>query len=239
MSPALRILLDTDVLIQILISHSERLLRDLRCRFGIEFLCMQEVELETCNHRRFKAKFESQLSKLLHDSEVRICDLDYLKHSLPGASADSALRGIESRGKEYRLHVGSGEAFTHAAAVELGGYAASNDSNAVRVLEGRGLTCSSPTLRFFDLIVLSHQSGLMPEPACNGIRRTLERNNEALPGAFAHSSFGDGIASFSPRLIDVSQPEIGQVRKSAPGGIAHVIRLAPVAPGIQPREAHP
>ena len=107
---------------------------------------------------------------------------------------------FQSLGALYYGHVGSGEAYTFAAALTLGMPALSNDFNAIRTLESNFHALPTPVLRTFDVLGFCYQSGCLELRVCEAVRSELLKNREGLPKAFMYASFQDGLKNFSPRL---------------------------------------
>lgn len=209
---------DTDVLIQTFLSDSVFALRSLRSDYSVQPLIVSEVEIELRSNRSFPGRFDAELAKALKNDTLQLADESLARTLVPAPpAAAGALWGqYKLRGQRYAKRVGSGEAHTLALGVEFSLPVSSNDRKALRVLAGVPESLPSPVLRFFDLICFAYQSGSATEADCNQIRKALQQHGEGMPADFERASFGDGLRTFVPRLIDGARPLVGD---SGPTGV--------------------
>ena len=113
-------------------------------------------------------------------------------------------------GKKYNLHVGIGEAYTHAIAAALNLPSASNDSRALNLLEQKGLVVPSSVIRTYDLLVLTYQGELLMEADCEAVRKALLAVGEPVPEKCRNSGFVKGIQSLNARLLDRAKVAVGR-----------------------------
>jgi hypothetical protein len=165
-----------------------------------------EVEIEVRWHPKFRSQFEPQILRavdtgsltVLGPAEVRKV---LVSRGIPAAAIESQMRALAQRCEEYEIHVGQGEAYTHANAVTLTLPAMSNDGAAVRQLLAEGKLVSCPTLRFFDLLVFARTVGWISDDAGESARSYLDGAHEYLPPQFKNkNSFASQWAGFACRL---------------------------------------
>jgi hypothetical protein len=210
----------------------KKILPALNRNYGIRGIIVPEVESELRWSKKFKQRFEAPLEKALGTGTLSVLSEATLASVLSDLGRTDEARstlfqGIQRRGLEYNRRVGLGEAYTFAAAVELGQPAASNDMDALQILEKAGLPVPEPTLRFFDFIVFGVQTQIVVERQADGMRQTLVRESEWLPRPFAKANFLGGLSSFVPRLLDDSLPGIG-AQGTQGSGRASILRIAPI-----------
>ena len=222
-NPAL-IACDADALIQVFCVGRLEPLKCLRNRFDVQPIVVPEVELEILSHRRLGPTIAESFKKAVDKHLVRVLTIEELRSQL-GSGSPLAQRGcqavwddIQSRGEKYELYVDRGEAFTHAAAVELSVPVVSNDARSIRAMKENRLQ-TSRTLRVFDLYALAVQTGQMQASDIGKVRARLQSQQESIPRAFANCSFEDGLGAFGVRVVDASLP--------FPEGAENPLRLHP------------
>jgi len=141
-----------------------------------------------------------KLDKALKRGILTKLDQSTFQGYLGTATAGTSWGSFQALGVRYYGFVQRGEAYTHAAAVSLGMPVLSNDSTAVRVLEGQMMSVAVPVLRFFDIIIFAHAANVLTTKDCEDIRSTLLKNGEGLPGPFKNASFVNGAKIFPCRL---------------------------------------
>jgi hypothetical protein len=224
---------DTDVLIQIFISAQIGILQALSTRYGLRTVIVPEVETELRWTKRFADRFETRLDKALRNGILRVLDQNLLaeilaRQSLPPPAVNSVFQAIQTTGRQYALRVDRGEAYTFSAAVALGMPAASNDNNALTVLEKAGLPVPSPALRFFDIVAFAVQIQFLSEADADKARQVLLQAGEVLPRDFQHAGFTAGLAHFTPRLLDGAKAPIGALARAPASGRARLLLVHPL-----------
>jgi hypothetical protein len=213
--------------------NERKILSLLRATYGIRAVIVPDVEVELRWSKKFGTRFDSPLEKALNAGALSVLDESVLTSLLPqlggGQASASLLQAINARGVEYSRRVHSGEAYTFAAGVELGCPAASNDNDALEVLEKVGLRTPEPTLRFFDFLVFGIQTGTLTVGQVDGMRRSLLKEGEWIPRVFSNVSFSGGIGSFVARLVDDSLAVVGANPSPQAPARKAVLRIAPVA----------
>jgi hypothetical protein len=210
------LLCDTDFLIQFFVAQDLRPLRELKRAYGIQPSIVAEVEIELRSNKKYRKLIEPQFDKAM-GSILQLFDEQSLSKFLAGsetflppAVASTTWSGIQARGRKYNLHVGIGEAYTHATAASLNLPSASNDSRALNLLEQKGLAVPSPVFRTYDLLVLTYQGELLTEADCESVRKALLAVGEPVPEECRNRGFVNGIQSLNARLLDRSKPAIGR-----------------------------
>lgn len=207
---------DTDALIQIIITHQLKLLRELKRKYAIQACLAFEVENELRQNKKYRPQIQPQLDKALGTgalerlTEASLHEAMNIDTQIPPAAIRATWASIQSKGAEFNIHVGLGEAYTHAAAVTLELPSLSNDNRAIHSLENQGFQVPSPVLRAFDIIALHFQIGTISGKDCEEFRTTLLRFGEGMPPEFQNKSFVDGLSSFSSRLLDNSVAAVGK-----------------------------
>jgi hypothetical protein len=227
------LILDTDVLLQLLISKHAPLLRRLKTEYGIQPAIVPEVEAELEPRGARRGVPAASILKSTASGAVLLLDehavRDYLlQQNVPVALAAEAATGIVERVSEYSMRVDLGEAATLAVAAGLGVPAASNDGQAVKALSEAGFPLPQPTMRFFDLVVFGFQAGLLTESECDSIRGRLLGSKEYIPPDFRNQSFKTGLGTFPPRLIDGSKELAGRSPVAAPQHAQALILPGPI-----------
>jgi hypothetical protein len=125
--------------------------------------------------------------------------------------APDALKRIEDSADElYRLGVGEGEAYSHAASMELTAPVLSNDKKAIKDLLNQQIPLLQPYhLRFYDLMVFAVQTGHLTHNNCDATRQSLTTRGENIEKCFMGRSFSDGLPNFYSRLACGNAPVIG------------------------------
>lgn len=200
---------DSDSLFQLLIANLISPLRELKRLYGVQPVITEEVEIELRSNQRYGKRVEPSVIKAISKG-ILVVLTPYSLRKLIGLSADVYYPAIQSLGTKYKLHVQTGEAYSHAAGVVLNVPLMSNDFDAIRKLMLNSHKVAVPTIRAFDLLVFSYQGGIIRSVDCDNFchQMRLERN-EYLPKEFQHASFSDGIKLFCPRLLDCDFPPIG------------------------------
>ncbi len=198
------IIIDTSVLLQLIVTEQLPLLRCLRSEYKIQSVIVSAVESETMHIlstvRKFMGRQEG-FKRAISNKTIGLIDRAMLS-GVVGTGVDAILRQIDSEGQRFNLRVDRGEAYTHAAGSVLGAPIATNDYSAVNRLLRDDENIPRPILRFWDLIVFGHQVGRLDEAACDKIRQTLVKIEEAVLPCFAGRTFHVGLAEFYPRLVD-------------------------------------
>lgn len=212
---------DSDALIQFFIAREFGPFRELKKSYCVQPAIVSEVELEICSTKKFGNRFDALLTKAISSGTIQVLDQTSLQSYLVSpvthsGVANATWASIQSLGAQYRLHVGRGEAYTHAAAFILGLPAMSNDLSALITLRTNGFAVPSPVLRGFDLLVFSYQIAILTEAECDSFRKSLLQEREGIPAAFKAASFANGLKQFCPRLLDSSKPPVGAQHSSGP-----------------------
>jgi len=194
--------------------------------YGLHAVIPSEIETELrWIHGRYGNRFELLLNKSLSRHSLTVVDMSFIETTsqITSELARPIYDNIQRSGKHLALHVGKGEAYCYAWALQLNLFVMSDDISAFNTLKHNGFDVPSPLLGFFDLYVLLYQAGHFKLRDCEGARRTLMNNSEHLPNQFANASFQNGVAAFSPRIIDPTKPRVGPSQ-----GRADCIKLSPL-----------
>jgi len=194
------LLCDSDALVQLFIANNLRPLQSLKSTYHIQPSIVLEVDIELRWMKKYKSRFVPQLDKALKNGVLTKLDPSAFQSLLSTATPGMSWGNFQALGQRYELVVQRGEAYTHAAAVSLGLPAMSNDGKAVLTLTGQMMAVAAPVLRLFDLLVFSHDNGLLSTKECDDIRSELLNNGEGLPGPFQNASFVNGAKTFPCRL---------------------------------------
>jgi hypothetical protein len=201
------LLCDTDALIQVFIGRQVRLLVHMIDVYGVMPAIVPEVESEISAHRKFRNRFEPQLITQLAQQHIVVLEDAAIRQLLvqrgvPQPQIDQGLRRIVTRSQQYHRHVQTGEAYSHAAGVELRIPLMSHDWDAVRTLEQAGEPVAVPVLRLWDLFALALNDGVVTETEGDQATDHLEREDEFIPGALRKSAgpFAETIRRFDSRL---------------------------------------
>lgn len=217
---------DTDALIQLfLVTKQTSLvpLRILRDVYGIQPAIVAEVEVELMSNRKHGVRIAPELKKALGNGTLEILDVGAMSKYVSSAVAKGVFGTYQALGQQYAKIVGLGEAYTLAAAVTIDVPALSNDITALRALDTHNHAVPSPVLRMFDLLALSLQTGALTEQDCDAARKELRGRGEHVPAPFQNASFGDGMKSFCPRILDNAKPAIGTACQPGPGFTAQIL----------------
>ena len=209
------IICDADALIQIFAGGNVEPLRCLRSRFGVQPLATEEVEVEVRRFSRYGREIPDGFTKALSKGLLDLLTPAHLRKIIDKFPANVAADGADalwgfaqSRAREYNVRVDLGEAYTHAAAVELGVPALSNDGSAVRSMKENGLALPRAVFRAFDLYALTVQSA--PDSIDMGkVLGRLKSKGERFPKVFEHSKFEDALPAFDARVLDATRPAVG------------------------------
>lgn len=228
------LLFDADVLIQIfrtsLRTKQRGFFAGLRDRFGVQPAVVPEVESEVRWNGRFRSQFEKDMERLRSDGYVQILEKSVIKRLLQDRGqtpiqVEETLKAHAARGRKYNAHVDLGEAYTHAAAVELCLPAATNDWKAIVGLTKLSLPTAAPALRFFDCLCLLREEGILSSPDCDVARDELRTLKEYVPKVFdSHQPFDDCAIKFDPRL----RPAVASVTHAPPAKYNDILYLQPL-----------
>lgn len=195
---------DSDALIQIFLSESTGLLRDLNKNFGVQPVIVTEVEGELSWNGAHKNRFAGDLQKALTSKVLRILDSKIFKAELnqQGRSSEEFAQ-YRATGTQYDGPVQRGEAYSHSAGIVLGVPVMSNDGSAIETLLASNLPTACPVLRYFDLLVFSYLTGHIDLVGCERIRKKLmsdKREQRSVPIIFRNQSFESALTKFTCRL---------------------------------------
>jgi predicted nucleic acid-binding protein len=202
---------DTDSLLQLIAVDRLGPLKLLKSNYNVQAVITEAVETELRNMVTVP-KFRDVkhiLEKGLKSGLLPVLDESLLKSTHP-KDAGAVLGRIDSRGEQFhRLGVGTGEAYTHAASVELNMPVLTNDRAALGVLERQGVVLQGTFLRSFDILVFGHQIGNLTDGDCDQARKSLAGRGEAVELCFSGCSFTAGLPKFYQRLIDGAIQPLG------------------------------
>ncbi|CAE6778337.1 hypothetical protein [Nitrospira defluvii] len=214
-NPAL-LFCDSDALIQLFLTDQNKLLRSFKTEYGIQPVIVFEVENELRQHKKYRTKVEPQFDKALTSRVLQVFDSTILQSSLldsnsflPPAAVQATWDTIQASGRQYGIRVGTGEAYTHAAAVTLQMPSLSNDGIAVNTLHNLGMQTPAPVARMFDVVTLFFQIGVLSARDCDQIRKILLQYGEGVPKEFQNANYTDGLHSFASRLLDRTKVAVG------------------------------
>ena len=197
---------DTDALIQIFLSGQGELLKKFKKLYGIQCVITESVEVELHGPRmKNSALFLPQVRKALQNNALMVLD----QHSVGSFTSNdphTTYLSIQVMGRKNNLHLGKGEAYSHAAGVVLRVPVMSNDMKAIVVADRTGLPTGKPTIRAYDLFVLFHQIGELSSGDCDEIRKTLTAVKETPHSSFSGRKFDEGLLRFHPRVVDSHVP---------------------------------
>jgi hypothetical protein len=207
------VLIDSDALIQILLTNSTGLLRKLKTDYSIQSLIVQAVEAEVLRLtsgrlRHIRARFD----KTINSSTVRVLTEDFLAHDKGRAIGGSLFNQAEQLGRRLHLSIDRGEAYSHGAAMTLGVPVVTHDRQAINKLGMDGVQFTEPLLRLYDLIGFGVQTGSLNHADCDKVRDTLLNENEWVMPCFRSCKYGEGLPFFFARLVDPAFPLIGAAR---------------------------
>jgi len=209
--------LDTDVLIQLFLTNTQNILRSLKAEYDISAIIVPEVELEVTYTKKFQSRFDPPLRKAVSTGIITVMDPQSFgsiisnNMALQASTVGTSYADIQNLGRSYSRRIHRGEAYTHATAVSLGQPVASNDWNAIKVLQLAKIPLPSPVLRTFDLVVFAYESKILSGSDCEKLRQTLYREEEHIPKVFQRSSFKNGLSKFVPRLVESDSQPAGVV----------------------------
>jgi len=192
-------------------------LRQLKMTYGMQPVIVPEVEVELRSHKRLGIRCEPQLNKALHSGTIQILDKSSFAGLVPISGVGTSFAEIQELGNTYALHVGSGEAYSHAAAVQLGTPILSHDNQAVRILLNQNFQPASPVLRAFDILALSYQIGSITGIQADQFRKCLLAEREMLPAVFHNCGFEEGLPNFGCRIVDEEMLPIGFAQRDHNG----------------------
>jgi len=208
-------LIDSDALIQILLTNSTGILKKLKNDYSIQCLIVQAVEAEV---RRLTSKrfqhIKSIYDKTLNSSTVRVLTEGLISHEKGTAIGNSLFNQAEQMGRHLYLSIDRGEAYSHGAAMTLGVPVVSHDKNAINRLCGDGVRFTEPLLRMYDLIGLGVQTKMLTHADCDRVRDELVNQNEWVIQCFRNCKYVDGLPFFFSRLVDSELPVIGSATPS-------------------------
>lgn len=207
------ILVDSDALIQILLTNSTGLLKKLKTDYSIQCVIAQAVETEM---RRLTSKrlysIKSIYEKTLNSSTIRVLTEDLISHEKGTAIGGSLFSQAEQLGRHLHNSIDRGEAYSHGAAMTLGVPVVTHDRSAINKLCGDGVRFTEPLLRLYDLISLGVQTKMLSHADCDKVRDELLNQNEWVMQCFRNCKYGEGVPFFFTRLVDSALPVIGSVR---------------------------
>lgn len=197
---------DSDAVIQLFISNTVKVLREIKRAYGTQPFITPEVENELRTLPKYAKRIDASLTKAITNQTLLVLSQHALTQVV-GKSAATFYPAIQALGAKYALVVHPGEAYSHAAAVTLAAPVLSHDINAIRTLQKWGYAVGSPTLRAFDLLVLGFRMGYLQEKECDAFRYQMSKSerNEWIPKAFLNVSFSVGLARYDARLFDGDQ----------------------------------
>ena len=194
------LLIDADALIQLLLTKSQKILRNLKKDYGVTSVIVPEVEIEVVSIGKFKARLGPQIRKAKSNGTITVLDSSNFG-TIIGSDAElqkqaigQSYTDIQSIGAQYNRIVDRGEAYTFAQAICLSQPAVSNDWSAIQALNKAGYNLPSPVLRPYDLVAFAFQNGTLTEKECNNFRKKLESEREFVPAQMRAKSFEDGPA---------------------------------------------
>lgn len=207
----LLLIIDTSVLLQLVATDKLSILREFRRTFGLQVSIVSAVESEALYHLENTPRFrgrQMQLKKALQNGTIQPLTPDLLSRVV-GAGAESWMRLIDAEGNRLYQIVDRGEAFSHAASICLNSPIATNDNSAVARLLRAGEKIPRPILRFWDLVVLAHQIGVINCAQCDAVRQTLDKLQERTHAAFTQRAFDIGLQHFYARVVATGFPVVG------------------------------
>ena len=197
---------DTDALIQLFIANQGELLKRLKRRYGIQPVITEAAEEELTNPKQPKSKqFLAAAQKAIDNGSLVVLE-ERAMGAFTSNDPHSTYQSIQLAGQKYNLHIGRGEAFSHAAGMVLRAPVLSNDEKAIRVADRVGLKLAPFTLRAYDLFLLFHQNAELDDGVCENIRKKLASAGEEPPACVRNMSFADGLGRVFPRLVDGGHP---------------------------------
>jgi hypothetical protein len=192
------------VLIQLFLLNQHSGLRYLVDSFELDLYIMSEVETEAASNKRFFGYIKPGLEKALRQKLIKIlstADLEFMQEDRPEKVGLSDIREL---GRDFAVHVGTGEAYTFAAGVLLCSPVASNDFRAIQTMQANGKVLPPHVLRAFDILALLHAEGHISIKDFDQCRKDLNKHGEHIPKAFLNTSVEDGLSSFQCRLLCAS-----------------------------------
>jgi hypothetical protein len=206
------ILIDTSSLLPLIYCGHGRLVRSIKARYALQFGIVQAVKSESQNKLTPPSKFagrQEALRKAVENNTLVVVDGTYLKSRF-GTVGESLFRRCDEEGERlFYLGLDRGEAYTYGASLVLNCPVVNNDTTALRRLRREQTDVPTPHLRFWDVILLGLQSGLLVQKDCEDTRTSLLKLKERLPACFTGNSVGAGMSGFYCRLIDPTKPTIG------------------------------
>jgi hypothetical protein len=155
----------------------------------------------------YKNRFEPALEKALKSGTIMVLD----RRTFEGmrCSDNQRFEDFTSLAKSYDGPVGTGEAYTHAAAIVLRVASLSNDKSALDVLLKSARNVPDTVLRTMDLIAFAYYADILPVKDCEAFRDCMfadTREKPAMPKIFQNTSFAKGVTNFAHRLCDSQSP---------------------------------
>jgi hypothetical protein len=204
--PCRTLVCDTDALIQIFLGDQGELLKKLKRIYGIQSVISESVERELSRPgMKNSGHFQPQVRKAIQNQALIVLD-EHSVGSFTSNDPHSTYLSIQVMGRKNNLHLGKGEAYSHAAGVVLRVPVMSNDMKAIVAADRLGLPTGKPTIRAYDVFVLFHQIGELSSDDCDEIRKTLTAFGESPHSAFSTNKFEEGLLRFHPRLVDDQAP---------------------------------
>ena len=199
------LLCDADALIQVFISRWVQLLVHLLQTYGVRPAVIPEVETEVSLHRKFKARFGPALAAQIQRAHVTVLDRAKTRRLLVSrgrspAEIEEDFRSLATRARRYQERVDTGEAYSHAIAVELRLPLMSHDWRAVQTLQEAGEAVAVPVARLWDLAALAWDDQVLDEKDGERAIDHLQHEEEGVPRPFSIVKFRDAIKAFPSRL---------------------------------------
>lgn len=230
LNPALFVF-DSDVLLQLLVCDQLPLLSFLRSSYGVQPSVTEAVNGEFLTIMEKQSRFfprREQGKKALRNGSLVVLSPEILEPIFGSVGATLMSRANDEGQRLYNVGLGRGEAYSIAAAMCLNFPVVTNDGSALRLLERTEEALPEHCLRFWDLILFSHQSGRLDLGACDKARQALLRSGERTISCFASQSVAAGLSDFFPRLVDSTRTALmGCARAQV--GQDRELRLAPRA----------
>lgn len=208
------LLCDSDATIQLLLTDRHNLLKLLSSGYSIQPVIVHEVENEIRQNKKYKAYIGARFDKVLQTGVIKIFDSLFLQthlktSGLPATTIQATWDAIQAMGQQYELRVGSGEAYTYAAAVSLEVPALSHDAQALNTLLNLNMNVPKPVIRVFDLLGLFNQCEVLSVKDCDDTRSKLLAHSEWLPRDFLNAGYEQGLETFCVRIQDQAIAAIG------------------------------
>ena len=190
------LIVDSDALIQLLLTNQMPLLKRLRFEYGVTPVIVEAVETEVLGLTRNRfSDLRKRFEKALNSGVLSILDASFQRQNNPAVTA-SLLSQANRLGAHFYTHVDRGEAYSHAAAVTFGVPILTHDMKAIGSLRENQIEMSRTKLRVFDLLVFGLQIDALTVSDCEDARSTLLDKEEFVTACFQKCSFSQGAAVF-------------------------------------------